>query len=139
MTASFRFTKVAKIDHFWHFWWTFVHSKCKRSSLRSQCWMRLFLWFSNTVEVSRFASPYFRKKSFPDPVEKRLTRLTIWKRKRCLTRWNITSSNYYFDFWIFLVKFKKLMTFQDWLKKKLEKERFVGNERFFWKWDFFSK
>ena len=28
---------------------TFVHSKCKRSSLRSQCWMRLFLWFSNTV------------------------------------------------------------------------------------------
>ena len=22
--------------------WTFVHSKCKRSSLRSQCWMRLF-------------------------------------------------------------------------------------------------
>ena len=33
------------MDHFWHF----VHSKCKRSSLRSQCWMRLFLWFSNTV------------------------------------------------------------------------------------------
>ena len=27
----------------------FSHSKCKRSSLRSQCWMRLFLWFSNTV------------------------------------------------------------------------------------------
>ena len=23
--------------------------KCKRSSLRSQCWMRHFLWFSNTV------------------------------------------------------------------------------------------
>ena len=35
--------------HFWHFWLTFVYSKCKRSSLRSQCWMRLFLWFSNTV------------------------------------------------------------------------------------------
>ena len=27
----------------------FVRSSCKRSSLRSQCWMRLFLWFSNTV------------------------------------------------------------------------------------------
>ena len=25
------------------------NSKCKRSSLRSQCWMRLFLWFSNNV------------------------------------------------------------------------------------------
>ena len=25
---------------------TFVHSKCKRCSLRSHCWMRLFLWFS---------------------------------------------------------------------------------------------
>ena len=43
------FQKLVKIDHFWHFQWTFVHSKCKRSSLRSQCWMRLFLWFSNTV------------------------------------------------------------------------------------------
>ena len=43
------FKKLAKMDHFWHFFLTFVHSKCKRSSLRSQCWMRLFLWFSNTV------------------------------------------------------------------------------------------
>ena len=34
---------------FWHFSSAFVHSKWKRSSLRSQCWMRLFLWFSNTV------------------------------------------------------------------------------------------
>ena len=39
------FQKLAKMDHFWHFWLTFVHSKCKRSSLRSQCWMPLFLWF----------------------------------------------------------------------------------------------
>ena len=43
------FQKLAKMDHF-------VHSKCKRSSLRSQCWMRLFLWFSNTV------SSIFQKK-----------------------------------------------------------------------------
>ena len=41
------FQKLAKTDHFWKL--TFVHPKCKRSSLRSQCWMRLFLWFSNTV------------------------------------------------------------------------------------------
>ena len=39
------------------FEWTFVHSKCKRSSLRSQCWMRLFLWFSNTVQRFKCA-PY---------------------------------------------------------------------------------
>ena len=31
-----------------------VHSKCKRSSLRSQCWMRLFLRFSNTVYMIIF-------------------------------------------------------------------------------------
>ena len=43
------FQKLAKMDHLWHFWWSFVHSKCKRSSLRSQSWMKLFLWFSNTV------------------------------------------------------------------------------------------
>ena len=34
---------------FHQFWLIFVHSKCKLSSLPSQCWMRLFLWFSNTV------------------------------------------------------------------------------------------
>ena len=33
------FQKLAKMDHFWHFKLTFVYSKCKRSSLRSQCWM----------------------------------------------------------------------------------------------------
>ena len=43
------FPKLTKIDHIWHFWLTFVYSKCKRSSLRSQCWMRHFLWFLNTV------------------------------------------------------------------------------------------
>ena len=41
--------KVAKIDNFGHFWWTFVHSNCKRSSLRLHCWMRLLGPFSNTV------------------------------------------------------------------------------------------
>ena len=43
------FQKLAKMDHFWQFELTFVHSKCKRSSLRLQCWMILFLWLSNTV------------------------------------------------------------------------------------------
>ena len=45
------FQKITKFDHFWHFSSTFVHSKCKCSSLRSQCWMRLFLWFSTTVHT----------------------------------------------------------------------------------------
>ena len=27
------FPNLAKMDHFWHFWFTFVHSKCKHSSL----------------------------------------------------------------------------------------------------------
>ena len=44
------FQKLAKMDHFWYFRLTFVYSKCKRSSLRSHCWMRVFLWFSNTVD-----------------------------------------------------------------------------------------
>ena len=34
------------------FYQIFVHWKCKHSSLRSQCWMRLFQWFSNTVNLS---------------------------------------------------------------------------------------
>ena len=45
------FQKTHQIDDFWHFWLTFVHSKCKRSSLCSQYWMRLFLWFSTTVAL----------------------------------------------------------------------------------------
>ena len=48
------FQKLAKMDHFGYFWWTFVYLKCKHSSLRSQCWMRLFLWFSNTVKLFSF-------------------------------------------------------------------------------------
>ena len=47
------FQTLAKLDHFWHFQLTFVHSKYKHSSLRSQCWMRLFLWFSNTVHMKQ--------------------------------------------------------------------------------------
>ena len=43
------FQKLAKIAHFGHFKWTLVHSICKGCSLRSQCWMILFLWFSNNV------------------------------------------------------------------------------------------
>ena len=42
------FQKLAKMDHFWHFQLTFVHSKCKR-----RCWMILFLWFSNTYAKNR--------------------------------------------------------------------------------------
>ena len=43
------FKNSQKSAIFWHFYSTFVHKKCKRSSLRSQCKMRLFMWFSNTV------------------------------------------------------------------------------------------
>ena len=38
---------------FWLFKWIFVHWKCKRSSLRSQWWMSLFMWFSNTVSLAK--------------------------------------------------------------------------------------
>ena len=48
------FQKLAKMDQFWHFWLTFVESKCTRSSLSSQCLMRLLLWFSNTVPSEIF-------------------------------------------------------------------------------------
>ena len=47
MTASFRFSKTCQFWPFLAFLKNFC--KCERSSLRSQCWMRLFLWFSNTV------------------------------------------------------------------------------------------
>ena len=43
------FKNPSKLTIFWPFKSTFVHSKCKHSSLRSQCWMRLFLWFSTRV------------------------------------------------------------------------------------------
>ena len=45
------FQKVAKIDHFRH---SFVHSKCKRSSLRSQFWMRLFCDFQTLWEHTQW-------------------------------------------------------------------------------------
>ena len=36
------FQNLSKLDHFWHLYRTFVHWKCKRSTLRTQFWMRLF-------------------------------------------------------------------------------------------------
>ena len=42
--------KLAKIDHFCLFI-ELLSTQCKCSSLRSKCWIRLFLWFSNTVIV----------------------------------------------------------------------------------------
>ena len=47
------------MDHFYRFSLTIVHSKWKRSSLRSQRWMKLFLWFSYTVTM-------LKKRSFLD-------------------------------------------------------------------------
>ena len=49
----------AKMDHFGHSSWTFVRSKCKGSSLRWQCWMRLWGRFSHNMVMMR-SSPSFR-------------------------------------------------------------------------------
>ena len=66
------FQKLAKMDHFWHFKITFVHSKCKRSSLRSQCWMRLVLWFSNTIHRAAVGPPKINPQTrIPRPSNRR--------------------------------------------------------------------
>ena len=51
VTLFDRKLQIFKNSPKWSIFGTFVHSKCKRSLLRSQCWMRLFLWFSNTVRM----------------------------------------------------------------------------------------
>ena len=50
----------AKIDYFWHFWWTFVHPICKRSSLRSPCWMRPFSMIFKHCEINTFDPTFFQ-------------------------------------------------------------------------------
>ena len=55
MTTSFRFSKNRNNGPFLEFLMNFCPLKCERCSLRSQNWMRLFLWFSNTVRI------YFHK------------------------------------------------------------------------------
>ena len=53
------FLNFGIFDHFWHFEATFVHSKCKDSSLRTQCWNRLFRRFLNTLmHTVRFYQKY---------------------------------------------------------------------------------
>ena len=56
------FQKLAKMDDFWYFWLTFVYSRWKRSSLRSQCLMILFLWFSN-LQFLKWHSDYILSSS----------------------------------------------------------------------------
>ena len=53
MTASFMFSKNRQNWLFWHFWWIYVHSKCKRSSLRSQC-ATVFFYFQTPCCRCRF-------------------------------------------------------------------------------------
>ena len=50
--------------------------KWKRSSLRSQCWIRLFLWFSNTVLRDNF--DYLIRYKFFKP---KLTTIFVSKRR----------------------------------------------------------
>ena len=75
------FSKTRQIDHFWHFWWTFVHSKYKGSSLRSQCWVRLFLRFLGNLNFpalfSTFSFSCYAKKPKPQS-ERRPARLTCY-------------------------------------------------------------
>ena len=49
----------SQIDNFWHFWWTFVHLKCKRSSLRSQCWILRNYLFNASFGTKRLFLPSF--------------------------------------------------------------------------------
>ena len=73
------FSKTRQIDHFWHFWWTFVHSKYKGSSLRSQCWVRLFLRFLGNLNFPALFSTFscYAKKPKPQS-ERRPARLTCY-------------------------------------------------------------
>ena len=54
MTESLGFQKIAKLTIFGIFNELFVHSKCKRSSLRSQCWMWLFCDFQPPCKANIF-------------------------------------------------------------------------------------
>ena len=57
------FQKLAKMDNFCHFYLTFVHSKCKRSSLRSQCWMKLSVIFKHRafLDSGNFCGMFYTK------------------------------------------------------------------------------
>ena len=58
----------------------FYPLKCKHSSLRSQCWMRLFQWFSNTV-VDMY---YFSNVASNKILLSFLMTIEVWKDD-CLT------------------------------------------------------
>ena len=53
MHASFKFSKIRQIDYLWHFQGTFVDSKCKRSSLRSQYYLMILFCDFQTLWIGR--------------------------------------------------------------------------------------
>ena len=53
--VTLRFSKTRQN---WPFWWTFVYSKCKYSTLRSQWWMRLLLIFKHRAKKA-FLGAFF--------------------------------------------------------------------------------
>ena len=67
--------KIAKIDHLGHFSGTFVDSKCVRSSLRSQYWMRLSYDFQTQCNDLKF----------PLLLQEILCSFLFWREKNCGT------------------------------------------------------
>ena len=81
------FKNSPKLTIFLHFQLTFVYSKCKLSSLRSQCWMRLVLWFSNTVQIIEFLCQKSRLTNFP-------LKLNFWTKNGGLEKCDTMDKNH---------------------------------------------
>ena len=71
------------MDHFWHFIWSFVHSRCKHSPLCSQYWMRYF-WEDFKHSEYRTINSYWGGEGAP-------WRLHVSEIVEPLTTWNSPS------------------------------------------------
>ena len=69
------FSKLVKMDYFWHFWVTVIHSKCELSSLRSQ-------WLNETFSLIFKHRVYGFKTALEPklPSKQKVTKLS----RRCL-------------------------------------------------------
>ena len=105
MTASCRFSKTRQIDHFWHFQWTFVHSKCR-------IWIFQFWHFSPILSKFTCLVTVFDRKL---QVFKNSPKLTIFGIfNELLTTQNINVARFARNVkWDFLSNFQTLW-FQDY-------------------------
>ena len=111
MTLSFRFSKTRQIDHIWHFWLAFVHSKCNGVfyDFQTPCkgFQRDSNWFSRRSKVRFIEFKRSKLETKKDRKSSKIIEKCSGNMEKWCDEWKkvIEGSNYLLDIWLWLPSF----------------------------------